>query len=208
MLSTNRLVGSLVYRTREALNANRVFMDNLEEYTYSGDCLYNGKFHLWHYPGTPPEISECVLEIGSKPQGARYKFPAVLNFLPVDQITRAGSPGVKTISLNLAICASTQSDWLTEQREPQTFDLVLRPVYEELLRQICKCRYFVQGYGNPPHKALELFTRGSKEGVLVKFWGEHIDAIEIHGLQLTLNPRLCEKDLQQMEEENGLLSEI
>lgn len=128
--------------------------------------------------------------------------------MPVREVTRNGKPSVTTISLNLAICASTLSDWLTGQREVQTFDLVLRPIYEEFIRQVGKCIYFIQGYGMPPHTKYEAFTTGNNEGVLVKQWGEHIDAIEIHDLQLTLNTRLCDRDFALIDEENRLLKDF
>jgi hypothetical protein len=203
IFSVNKAIGAAVYRTREALNGNKAFLKALESYEYCHNSLYDGEFHLWHYPGTYAEIARCIID----QTNSRYKFPAILNFLPVREITRrVGGDTIVSVSVNLAIVASTLSDWLTEQREPQTFDLVLRPIYDEFLRQIGMTRYFETGYGDIPHTKYEVFTTGGNQGALVKTWGEHVDAIEIHDLELILNPKLCEEDYAQMVEDNYLLT--
>lgn len=48
ILSTNRLVGALTYRTLVALNANPAFMSALANYYYSLNCLCDDKFHMHH----------------------------------------------------------------------------------------------------------------------------------------------------------------
>lgn len=60
ILSVNKIIGSAVYRTREMLNKDQSFIDGLSKYNFAGDCLFDDKFHLWYYPGTPEEISTIL----------------------------------------------------------------------------------------------------------------------------------------------------
>jgi len=199
MFSTNRLVGATVYRTRKALNADPAFMQALADYKYRPNCLYDDTFHMWHYPGTHMEIAEVITKLGKTIQGGRVKFPCIMNFLPV---TQQVSGDTTQIRLNLAICTVTDHEWLTPMRELKVFDTVLRPIYREFIKQISRSPYLQNGYGEPQHTMTELFTTGQNAGQVSARYGGHLDAIEVANLLLTLNPRLCERDIQQMAEEN------
>lgn len=190
----------LVYRTREALNANPSFLENLKQYVYYQNCYVNDKFLFWHYPGTDNEISNVLLEIGKNKNGARLKFPAILNYQSIRQ-QRDGLDA--TIYYNLAIAGSIRSDWTTEQREVQVFDKLLRPIYAEFMRQISRCGYFKIGYGYPPHTYYEVFTTGKNATDLAIRYGDHIDAIELHNLELTVKYNLCYKDAEKIESDNS-----
>lgn len=198
-MSPTRIIGSLVYRTRGALNQNAKFKAALAEYYFSPNCLVDDRFHLWHYPGTHSEISRVLTEIGGHHNGGLVKLPAFLDFHPIRQVVNNGQT---TIYYSLAIAASTNSKWLTEKRETQVFDRLLRPIYDEFIQQIDKCGYFRKDYGAPPHTKYEVFTTGNNQGVIVDRYGEHIDAIELHNLQLTLKNSLCSKDFERIETEN------
>lgn len=202
MISANKIIGSLVYRTREALNGNKEFKEALKKYMFSRNCLVRDKFSLWHYPGTPSEISTCLLKIGEHHNGSRLKFPAILNYQTIKQ-----DRGEETvIHYNLAIVGSVKSDWTTEQRENQVFDLLLRPVYDEFMKQVQACKWFANGYDTPSHEYYEVFTTGSSSSDLDKTYGDYIDAIELHDLRLTLNSKLCDKDIKVIIDENNLVT--
>ena len=53
MISSNKIIGALVYRTREALDKNQKFKDSLMGYTFAPNFLFDGHFHLWHFVVTP-----------------------------------------------------------------------------------------------------------------------------------------------------------
>lgn len=198
MISANKLMGALVYRTREALNADKAFLTNLVNYAYWRNCYDGEKFTLWHYPGTGDEISAYLLEL-DKVGFQRYKFPAVFNFQPIRQEVSRNP----VIHYNLAIAGSVKSEWLTEQREAELFDNLLRPVYAELMRQIMSCPWLLNGYDLPPHDYYDVFTVGN--GNLMKDkYGEYVDAIELHDLAITLR-NLCQKDIDEINKENNLL---
>lgn len=202
--STNRLVGAAVYRTRKALNANAAFMKAVAGYEFASNCLYDDAFHMWHFPGTHAEISGVMHQLSKTIEGNKKKFPCVMNFLPVaETVTNPGRGGnLIQIRLNLAICAITSSEWGSQMRELRVFDTVLRPMYGEFIRQISRLPYIQHGYGMPAHTKYEIFTTGASKGQIIDRYDEHIDAIEIVNLLLTLNPALCDKYYAQMAEED------
>ena len=202
MISPNKIIGSLVYRTRVALNNNDAFKTALLNYAYHSNCLVDGDFLLWHYPGTPNEISTVLLKIGEHYAGNYLKFPAMLNFQTIKQ-----DKGEDTvIHYNLAIVGSVLSTWTTEQREVEIFDNLLRPIYEEFMNQVKSCKWFKTGYGMPPHAYYEIFTTGKNSGEIQNKYGDYIDAIELHDLALTVNSGLCNKHFETIEAENKLVT--
>ncbi len=206
ILSTNRLVGAAVYRTRKALNANPEFMEALKAYQYAPSCLYDDVFHLWHFPGTHEEISRLMIAMSKSIESSKMKFPCIMNFQPVTRtISSATNGNLIQVRLNLAICAITFQEWTTQTRERSVFDIVLRPIYDEFIRQISKLPFIQVGYELAPHTVHEIYTTGANAGQIHDRYNEHIDAIEIGNLTLTLNPRLCEKHFEQMKKENDLV---
>lgn len=204
MISPNKIIGSIVYRTRIALNKNNTFKSNLQGYYYNPNCLVKDEFSLWHYPGTNNEISNALLLISKHPNGSRVKFPAILNFQPIRQEKHENSI---TIYYNIAIVGSVKREWTTEQRETQVFDKLLRPIYEEFIRQLQSSGYFITGYGLPSHTYYEIFTTGNASGEIIERYGDCIDAIELHNLALQLNTNLCNREIKRIDEENASVTE-
>lgn len=200
MISPIRIIGSLVYRTREALRGNNSFINGLNNYEYKPDCFYDGEFSLWHFPGTSNEISNTLLALDKA--GKSLKYPSVLNFMQVEQNIANES---HTLSFNLAIVARTNSEWVTDKRDKQDFDCVLRPVYEELINQVKKYPYFLKDY-EIQRRVFEVFTTGEEQGMLLKRYGDYIDAIEIHGLKVNVK-ELCKRDIEIINNENDLVTE-
>ncbi len=183
-VSPNTIIGSLVWRTREALNRNAAFLDALAGYYYAPNCLVDGKFGFWHFPGTQAE-------------------PAVLNFQSIRQQRKGDAV---TLNYNLAIAGSVKSTWTTREREAELFEKVLRPVYDEFMRQAALSGYFLTDYGLPPHDYYEVFTTGGNAAQIKDLYGEHVDAIELHNLSLVLKP-LCQRQLEQIATENDRVTE-
>ncbi len=200
--SANRLVGAVVYRTRKALSMNYEFIKALAAYNYAPNCLYGGKFHLWHYPGTHGEIARIMAKLSETTQGSVRKFPCIMNFLPVAETVSGSGSDVLQVKLNLAICATTSSEWLTQEREVLVFDTVLRPIYSELINQLSRTPYLLNGYGTPPHTKTEIYTTGANAGQVHDRYNEHIDAIEISNLTLTINQAACDEMYSQMADES------
>ena len=201
--SPNTIIGSLVWRTREALNRNAEFLDTLAGYYYAPNCLIDGKFSFWHFPGTQAEISAVLLKLGEALNGSMLKFPSVLNFQSIRQQRKGDAV---TLNYNLAIAGSVKSTWTTQERETELFDKVLRPVYDEFMRQVLLSGYFLTDYGQPPHDYYEVFTTGGNAAQIKDLYGEHVDAIELHNLSLVLKP-LCRRQLERIATENDRVTE-
>lgn len=204
IVSPNKIMGALVYRTRQALGRDPQFLAQLAAYRYSPNCLVNGEFLFWHFPGTQPEISSVLLRLGEHPNGGRLKFPAVLNFQSIRQDKDANRV---TLHYNLAIAGSVLGEWTTQRREAEVFDRVLRPIYAEFIRQIVSCGYFSLDYGLPPHQYYEVFTTGGNTARIMDMYGEHIDAIELHDLTLPLRANLCEREYRKIEADDARVTE-
>lgn len=198
----NRVMGSLVYRTRKALRQDGAFLSALEAYRFYPTCFSEeGRFNLWHYPGTHGEISAAFLSI---PDG-RLKFPALLNFNPIRE--EVGARNV-TCTFNLAFAAPTFSEWCTEEREAQVFEKLLVPVYVEFMFQVARSGYFDTGYGDLPHTRYRIFTTGRENGGIIDSYGDYIDALEVRDLALKFKTCLPARVMERINEENNELIEI
>lgn len=204
ILSPNKIIGSLIYRVREALRKDDAFLSGLDRYDYKPSLFHDGKFNFWHYPGTQNEISGTLITLGKGIDGGcDFKYPGLFNFNPVKQIKNGND---LTMLFNLAIVSPVLSEWLTQEREEQVFIPLLRPVYKELIRQIIISKYFILDFGIPKHEYYEVYTTGDTEGKLIERYGDHIDAIEIHNLALTLK-NICDNQYRKIVEENDLVTE-
>jgi len=202
MISPIKVLGSIVYRTRESLIKDKKFLNGLNVYF---QYFPENEFKLWHYPGTPNEISNTLLELSKTSEGNKYKFPALFNFHPIEQYMNGQNA---LFTYNLAFVARTLSSWTTEEREQYVFIPVLRPIYEEFFKQIRRSGYFMTGYSSDfiTHRMYEVYTTGNNQDELIKGrYSDYVDAIEVHSLALNLN-RLCDGEIQLIEEQNNLIS--
>lgn len=193
-----RALGGIVARTNSALNGNAAFMARIKsEYTYAGNCFVNGEFRSWYRPGTLPEINSLILAHKSD----LYKYPCLFSVLPIRENyqTRDGQKW-RILTLDLTLVAVTNSQWTTEQREMLVFDTLLRPWYREFMRQLSISKLFFCNGKIPDHSAWEVFTTKGYEDE-AKVWDDYLDYIRIKGLQLTVNPNVCHRDVSEMEQE-------
>ncbi len=203
-ISPQRIIGALAYRTMSALNGNAPFMARLAaEYPYASNCIVNGEFDLWHYFGTHYEISQTITSIAQDINGSLVKFPSFLTFLPVEQRVNGLD---KTLIYDIAIAASTNSKWTSDQRETLVFETLLRPIYDEFMRQIVTSGWFLLPAGLPTHSKFECYTTGEYSGAILNRYSEYLDAIEIRGLQLPLKRAdICEVEVRQMGEDGAII---
>ena len=201
IVSVNDIVGSLVYRTRTALNKNSAFLDGVRVYEFSPTVMNDNKLSLWHYPGTQSEISGMFLSLKEVPQ---FKFPSVFNFQSIKQ-ERGESI---TVFLNLAIVAPVISEWDTQTRDGKVFKLVLRHIYEEFINQVGSSGYFNIPMHGINHTYHEVFTTGKSYTSIIEInYGDYFDAIEMANLRLQLRNDLCPSDVKMIEEENAKVAE-
>jgi len=184
-MTPNEIIGSLVYRTNNALNSNQKFLDAAKKYYYHPSIMNDDRLHLWHFPGTNQEISH-VFQALSKDSlmGSKLKFPAILNFQSVIQEHEV-LPGVTMMRFNLAIIAPVLSEWTTQQREEQAYKLVLKPIEDEFIRQIDMFRHFQKPVGRFPYISVYVPTTGSSLNSIMKMqYGDFVDAIELPNLSI------------------------
>lgn len=196
-ISATKLIGAVVKRTMDALNANPSFIEAAKTYEFWPNCSKDGKLQLWHYHGTPDEIGNVLANIGGQiDNAASLKLPAVLDFHPLLQSKNCITDGVPTdrITYNIAIVAPVRKEWLSQTREQSLFEPLLRPVYEEFIRQLKQSPAFSVGY-ELPHDYYEVFTTGGSPENLAQCYGNCIDAIELQKLSLTIRNNLCKHDL-------------
>lgn len=187
-ISPNEMIGSLVYRTQEALNQNKSFIENLKTYYFAQNCLINESFKLWHFPASKPEIENALTKITQNENEEYVKLPAILNFQSILQHKKGKD---STIIYNIAIAGSALKDWKTYDREKEIFNKILRPIHAELINQIITSGWFQLDYNSPAYDYYEVFTSNGNVAKIGSY-GECIDAIELCNLtlkckELTLN---------------------
>lgn len=206
--SANEIMGSLIFRTSEALNKNEQFMDAIKEYLYWPSIVNDGKFHLWHFPGTQQEISQVFTSLGKDSiNGSKLKYPAVLSFQGIYE-EHEHSPGITLKRYNLAIVAPVLSGWTTQEREAQVYKLVLRPIEEELIRQIESCEYFHNPIGHFPYVSAYIPTTGHALNSVMKVqYGDFLDAIEFPNFTLKALNGICTAKSNKIIEESILVTD-
>jgi hypothetical protein len=213
MVSANQIIGSLVYRTREALNANPAFLASaqsyvgiLQEATGKGYALFapDGKIQLWHYCGTPEEIAAYFLKM-QEAALSRYKFPAVFNYQSVrEDFGLKGNISAKTY--NLAFVAPTHPNWGTPTREKEVRDKLLVHIYHEFMRQIRKSKYFLVPMSGVVHTSYWVPTTGERvTKVLDYLYADFMDAIQVVNLRLQVYETICGKEEALLSQESNLV---
>ena len=203
-MTPNEIIGSLVYRTCNALNGNAKFLDAVKKYYYCPAIVVDDVFHLWHFPGTAQEISH-VFQYLSKDTaiGSMLKFPAILNFQSVIQEHNA-QQGLKMIlRYNLVIITPVLSEWTTQQREEQAYKLVLKPIEKEFIKQIRNLsQYFQVPVSEYNYTSLYVPTTGkSLNSVMKIMYGDFIDAIEMPNFIIKVKPT-CDSMSETIENES------
>jgi hypothetical protein len=182
-MTPNEIIGSLVYRTNEALNKNAGFLEAIKGYYYYPAVVHDGRLHLWHFPGTGQEISQVFQTLsGHSMTGSKLKFPGLLNYQAVIQDHGASATVMR---YNLAIVAPVLSEWTTQQREEQVYKRVLKPVEDEFINQIELFPHIQTPTGRFPYVSAYIPTTGSALNSIMKIqYGDFIDAVELPSLSI------------------------
>lgn len=201
--SSNDIMGSLIYRTSQALNKNKGFIADIKKYRFWPALVNNEKLHLWHFPGTQQEISQVFQSLGEDSiNGSILKFPAIMSFQGVYE-EHEYNPGITIKRYNLAIVAPVLSGWTTQEREAQVYKLVLRPIEDELIRQIESCEYFQTPVGRFPYVSAYIPTTGKALNSIMKIqYGDFIDAVEFPNFSLRSMNSICEAMSNKIIEES------
>lgn len=202
------LIGALTYRTSKALNVIKKgeteseILKNVKGYKYWENMFHKNEIHLWHYPGTQNEILETWGKIQKDQLSAIKRYPAILNYQNIRQ-ERGRKPGMSRIFYQLAIVAPVDSQWTTQQRNDNVFQYVLRPIYDEFIRQIDRSGWFEVGFDGVHHSYTEVFTTGTSYNQVIRMqYGDYLDAIQLTDLRLDVKLNMCIRDAQTIEKES------
>jgi hypothetical protein len=206
VISPVHLIGSLVYRTREALNKNPRFLEQIREYKFYDSITQDGKTQLWHYPGTTEEISNTFLNFDDF-KSCKFKFPSVFNYQGTKQ-RKGDKLGITTIWFNLVFVVPVDSGWTTGEQDDQVFNLVLRDICSEFFNQIKQSRYFQLSMNGPTYELHDVYLNDEKTAESVqRLYNDYMAGIQVASLQLPVIDTICEKDLLLIEEENKKVTE-
>lgn len=151
--------------------------------------LPNGFKMLNYEYGSLKEIQETL---NQKKNNVSTRWPLVwlVEDIPQDRANQNGF--YADVSLNLIIATPTKKDWKSYQRDAETFDPVLRPIYWALLKSVSRTTAF---------RSPDEFRGINHTMTERKYWGrdDHasnlfstfIDAIEITNLELKIDFQNC-----------------
>lgn len=128
----------------------------------------------------------------------RHKFPLVALFTPF--VEKRGLADYETkASVNVLIACSSRKEWSNEKRLENSFEKILRPLYERLFEELKKdSRIAVPYSGVIPHTYSENYGYG-RYGAYTQGGepiSEPIDAINIGSLEITIKKQLCNNRLK------------
>lgn len=123
------------------------------------------------------------------------KFPLVALFTPITE--ERGVDGIDCrVDVSLLIACSSRKEWSNEQRKVTSFDRILHPIYEELMKQLGRHENIREPYsGNFRHKKTDNYSYGrygayTQSGESVS---EPIDAVVVQNLRLELIEEPCKR---------------
>lgn len=125
---------------------------------------------------------------------ANRKFPLIALFCPFRE-TRNTDKHYTAAKINLLIATSSKSDWSNEMRLHTSFEGVLRPVYNSLIKALKEDRRLEFGCRDVvKHEYSENYTYG-KYGAYTgnenDKLSDPIDAINITNLEITVKNKTC-----------------
>lgn len=123
------------------------------------------------------------------------KFPLVALFTPITE--ERGLDGIDCrVKVSLLIACSSRKEWSNEQRKVTSFELILHPIYEELMRQFGRHDNIREPYsGQFLHSKTDNYSYGrygayTQSGESVS---EPIDAVVIRDLRFELIEKPCKR---------------
>lgn len=120
---------------------------------------------------------------------AEKKYPVICMLSPFDEDR---TDRETTVSLEFIILVNTRKDYDNGQREAQSFQTVLRPVYEAFMESLGHSRH-VRFVPHIPHVYRENYRYG-RLGVIGdagRVFSDYVDAIELRNVKLKLKDFRC-----------------
>lgn len=149
--------------------------------------------NLYCYSGTQDEISNLLMDLSKN--GNQSKYPAIFNILPARQVV---SGNKRDFYNTICIVSPVRPDAKSEEREKEEFETIIRPIYDEFMKQVFNADFLtITEYGIPEHTYYDNYAVANEQSVILEKYGEYISAIEIHNLKLTIDSNICENTIKQ-----------
>jgi hypothetical protein len=138
-------------------------------------------------PGTLKEITEVLTKMGNSPTDQRYvKLPGIFPITPYD-ISYPRGQELRQWKGTILVVMSTDPNIRRLQRENLKFTPVLKPIAEEMIRQMCNNSAFhTYGFSDISYRLIEhdYWSKEKKANV----FNEYVDVLEIRDLTINLSP--------------------
>jgi len=173
--------------------SNPVYIVDLFENIVSNVATAISSYVGYEY-GHPVEINETLVALSKNTSNPTNRFPLVCLFTDITEHKGIGYGNDSEVSLQLLIAQLTQKNLSSRQRMAVNFKPTLIPIYNELINQIVKSRYFRQSSAETikHDKTNRLFW--GKTGIYGNnglIFTDLLDCIEIKNLVITVKQQNC-----------------
>lgn len=148
-------------------------------------------FHTYYEKGIYVQAGKDVSDMVYSGQSP---FPLVWFVMPY--VETFGRVGVfADVSFDIIIAMPTDPNWSQDEREQNTINPYLIPVYEQLMKEISKERWLVYDIKQPHKRIIRPFWGGADQqgGYVQNMFKQHIDAIHVKNITCAI--RLCNPSL-------------
>lgn len=149
----------------------------------------DSKIQQLHFMCAPSdEVIEVLGNMNTIQSQMYLKYPAIILFEDITVAEGRADANYGTTTLNLMICTQTRPQYRSADRETKSFAPLLRPILKEFKKQMHLSDYFANQRPDWPCDITERKRWGREKliGEEGKTMGDHIDAITIDNLELTL----------------------
>lgn len=143
--------------------------------------------------GNSQYVKERLTELTQGNRSQEFKFPLIALFVPLTE-QRGTAEYHSKAKLRILIACSTDPRWNNEQRKHISFERILRPIYEQFLKNLLADPRVKRPYnGGLPHEYSENYSYGrygayDSTGEKLR---DSIDAINITNLEIIIKNHNC-----------------
>ncbi len=132
--------------------------------------------------GCAVEIDEFIQKKSKEKNTKAFPLIALITDIDEDQ-----TDFYVSARLNITICTNTRSEYTSEKRYAKTFEPILYPIYNELLKQLLYSGEFSVGLRieQIEHEVKDLLKMGRTDGASL-LYGGRIDGVEIRNLKINI----------------------
>lgn len=145
--------------------------------------------HFVH--GNTVYVKEVLDKLTRNQATAELKYPLIALYTPIDE-DRTDPAFYTKAEVNLAIITGSERELTNEERETETFDPILRPIYRMLMKELKKDKRIAHQYQGDyiPHRYSENYSYGHYGAIDAngEMLSDPIDVINIKSLRLEVKP--------------------